>query len=230
MTPNYVLAMTGASGAVYGVRLLERLLASGCDVQLVISPAGAAVLEQELQLAVDLDNFRIEDLLPRSLEGAPELMRAVFAYNADLGVAREGESGRAREGAKTSSVQYHHYRDLMAPIASGSSRTAGMVICPCSGGTLSAVAHGTSDNLIHRAADVHLKERRKLILVPRETPLSLVQLDNMRRCVEAGAVVLPAMPGYYQGVRSLGDVVDFVVARVLDQLGVDHSLMRRWGE
>ena len=221
MKPDYVLAITGASGAIYGVRLLDRLLATGCDVQLVISPAGAAVLEQELQLSVDVDDFRIDDLLPQSLDDAPELMRTVFGV---------GWAAPSKASGGQCPPYYHHYRNLMAPIASGSSRTAGMVICPCSGGTLSAVAHGTSENLIHRAADVHLKERRKLILVPRETPLSLIQLDNMRRCVEAGAVVLPAMPGYYQGVRSLGDVVDFVVARVLDQLGVENSLMRRWGE
>jgi 4-hydroxy-3-polyprenylbenzoate decarboxylase len=115
-------------------------------------------------------------------------------------------------------------------MASGSARTSGMVVCPCSGGTLSAIAHGSSENLIHRAADVHLKERRKLVLVPRETPLSLVQLDNMRRCVEAGAVLLPAMPGFYHGVRGIADLVDFVVAPILDKLGVEHNLMRRWGE
>jgi 4-hydroxy-3-polyprenylbenzoate decarboxylase len=220
MKPNFVLAITGASGAIYGVRLLDRLLAAGCQVQLVISPAGATVIEQELARSVDLDRFRLEALLPQSLDEAPPLLRAVF------------ENGRqpAENGYETGSVSYHHYRDLKASIASGSSRGQGMVICPCSGGTLSAVAHGTSENLIHRAADVYLKERRKLILVPRETPLSLVQLDNMRRCVEAGAVVLPAMPGFYHGVRSLGDVVDIVVARLLDQLGVEHSLMRRWGE
>jgi 4-hydroxy-3-polyprenylbenzoate decarboxylase len=95
---------------------------------------------------------------------------------------------------------------------------------------MSAIAHGASDNLIQRAADVHLKERRKLIVVPRETPLSIIQLDNMKRACEAGAVVLPAMPGWYHGVQSLDDIIDFVVARVLDQLGIAHSLMRRWGE
>ena len=97
-------------------------------------------------------------------------------------------------------------------------------------GTLAAIANGISENLIHRAADVHLKERRKLVLVPRETPLSMIQLDNMRRAVEAGAVVLPAMPGFYHGATSIRDLVDFVVARICDQLGVEHSLMRRWGE
>ena len=105
-----------------------------------------------------------------------------------------------------------------------------MVVCPCSGGTLSAIAHGASGNLIHRAADVHLKERRRLILVPRETPLSLVQLDNMRRCAEAGAVVLPAMPGFYHGVHTIRDLVDFVVARICDQLDIEQSLIGRWGE
>jgi 4-hydroxy-3-polyprenylbenzoate decarboxylase len=105
-----------------------------------------------------------------------------------------------------------------------------MVIAPCSGGTLSGVAHGTSTNLIQRAADVHLKERRKLILVPRETPLSIVHLDNMRRCGEAGAIVLPASPGWYHGVSTIRDLVDFVVARICDQLGVSNALMKRWGD
>jgi 4-hydroxy-3-polyprenylbenzoate decarboxylase len=125
---------------------------------------------------------------------------------------------------------YHHYRDLLAPIASGSHRTSGMAICPCSGSTMSAVAHASGSNLIHRAADVHLKERRKLVLVPRETPVSLPQLDNMRRACEAGAVILPASPGWYHGVQSPQDLVDFIVARILDHLGVGHELVRRWGE
>lgn len=218
MKPNYVLAMTGASGAIYGVRLLERLLAADCGVQLAISPAGAAVIEQELQLTIDLDCFDIRQLLPEITEAHSPLLKAVFPM------------GRMAANVPRGDVVYHHYRDLMASMASGSSRTSGMVVCPCSGGTLSAIAHGSSDNLIHRAADVHLKERRKLVLVPRETPLSLVQLDNMRRCAEAGAVLLPAMPGFYHGVRGIADLVDFVVARILDQLGVDHNLVRRWGE
>jgi len=104
-----------------------------------------------------------------------------------------------------------------------------MVICPCSSGTLSAIVHGTSANLIHRAAEVHLKERRKLILVPRETPLSLVQLENLKRAAEAGAVVLPAMPAFYHGAATIQDLVDFVVGRICDQLGVANELVRRWG-
>jgi flavin prenyltransferase len=124
---------------------------------------------------------------------------------------------------------FHSLGDYSAGIASGSFRTAGMVICPCSMGTLAAVAHGMSQNLIHRAADVHLKERRKLIVVPRETPLSLIALDNMRRITEAGGVVLPAMPGFYHGAETLIDLVDFVVTRICDQLGLRVELMRRWG-
>jgi len=127
-------------------------------------------------------------------------------------------------------LHYHHYKNLMAPIASGSFLTAAMVICPCSGSTLSAVAHSMGENLIHRAAEVHLKERRKLVVVPRETPLSLPQLKNMQAIHEAGAVVLPAAPGFYHGAESVSDLVDFVVARICDQLGVPNALMRRWGE
>lgn len=224
MKRNFVLGITGASGAVYAVRLLDVWLRSGCDVQLSISPAGQAVLKHELGLAVDLDRFRLEDLLPdrERLSAGP---RSLLAEVLDRPPKTKAEPPGPR-----GTVVYHAYRDLMAPMASGSSLTDGMVVCPCSGGTLSAIAHGSSQNLIQRAADVHLKERRKLILVPRETPLSIVQLDNMRRAVEAGAVVLPAMPGWYHGVQSLGDVVDFIVARICDQLGVEHALMRRWGE
>jgi len=127
-------------------------------------------------------------------------------------------------------VHYHHSKNLMAPIASGSFLTAAMVICPCSGSTLAAVAHAMGENLIHRAAEVHLKERRKLVVVPRETPLSLPQLKNMQAIHEAGAVVLPASPGFYHGAAAVADLVDFVVARICDQLGVGNTLIRRWGE
>jgi 4-hydroxy-3-polyprenylbenzoate decarboxylase len=195
-----VLAITGASGAVYAVRLLEVLLAGGRQVHLLVSPSGAAVIKQELNLEVNVERFALETLLAKDLA--------------------EKHAGQ---------VRYHHHADFMAPVASGSFLTGGMVVCPCSGATLSGIAHGASNNLIQRAADCHLKERRKLILVPRETPLSIVQLDNMRRAAEAGAVILPAMPGWYHGVKSLQDLVDFVVARILDQLGVPHDLMRRWG-
>jgi 4-hydroxy-3-polyprenylbenzoate decarboxylase len=130
----------------------------------------------------------------------------------------------------SNNITAHHHQDFMAAPASGSFLTAGMVVCPCSGSTLSAIALGAGNNLIHRAADVHLKERRKLSLVPRETPLSLIHIDNLRRAAEAGAVILPASPGWYHGVASTSDLVDFVVARILDQLAVPHRLMKRWGE
>jgi 4-hydroxy-3-polyprenylbenzoate decarboxylase len=205
MTRPIVLAITGASGAVYAVRLLELLLRAGQTVHTTVSPSGAAVLKQELGLTVDLANF------------CPGMLLASAAEPVDEQVY----------GGK---VVYHHYQDYFSPIASGSFLTAGMVICPCSGSTLSGIAHGSSNNLIQRAADVHLKERRRLVLVPRETPLSAIQLDNMKRVAEAGAIVLPAMPGWYHGVQSLSDLVDFVVARILDQLHIEHELMRRWGE
>lgn len=205
MTHPYVLAITGASGAVYAVRLLELMLRAGKTVHLTISPSGVAVMKQEMGLAVDLKKFR------------PDMLLA----SASDPVGDQVLGGR---------LIYHHYEDFMTPIASGSFLTAGMVICPCSGSTMSGIAHASGSNLIQRAADVHLKEHRKLVVVPRETPLSVIQLDNMKRVAEAGAIVLPAMPGWYHGVQSLQDLVDFVVARILDQLGIEHQLMKRWGE
>src|SRR4029079_7342936 len=126
-------------------------------------------------------------------------------------------------------LHYHHFRNFQAGIASGSFLTGGMAICPCSMGTLAAIANGVSENLIHRAADVHLKERRKLVLVPRETPLGLIQLRNLTAVAEAGAIVLPAMPAFYTRPKTVDDMVDFVVGRVCDQLGVEHRLFPRWG-
>ncbi|MCU0879814.1 MAG: UbiX family flavin prenyltransferase [Pirellulaceae bacterium] len=194
-----VLAITGASGAVYATRLLEILLRSERAVHLVVSPSGAAVIKQELGVSIDPARPDLAKLLPADLANRHD------------------------------QVSVHHYENFMAPIASGSFLTGGMVVCPCSGSTLSGIAHAASMNLVQRAADVHLKERRKLILVPRETPLSVLQLENMHRAAQAGAVLLPAMPGWYHGVQSLQDLVDFVVARILDQLEVPHTLMRRWG-
>jgi 4-hydroxy-3-polyprenylbenzoate decarboxylase len=232
MKRNIVLAITGASGAVYAVRLLDTLIAADCDIQLVISPAGHTVLRQELGLHLNLDEFRLDGLLPTqkelaSLERFKQLRSLVGADAWHSGAAT---SSTADDPAAGGRVRYHHYQNFFSEIASGSSLTDGMVVCPCSGGTLSAIAHGTCENLIHRAADVHLKERRRLILVPRETPLSLVHLENMRRATEAGAVVLPAMPGFYHGVNCVRDLVDFIVGRICDQLGVHQALIRRWGE
>lgn len=198
---DLVLAMTGASGAPYGVRLLEVLLRAGRSVHFVMSPSGADVVHQELGRRVNLQRFQLADLL-----------------------------GDVAGQLDKPQLIYHDYRDFHSGIASGSFLTGGMVVCPCSMGTVGAIAHGLSQNLIHRAADVHLKEKRRLVLVPRECPLNLIQLRNLTACAEAGAVVLPAMPGFYHHPRSLEDIVDFVVARICDQLGVEHQLSQRWGE
>lgn len=217
---QFVVAVTGASGSVYALRLLQTLLAADADVHLAISPSARLVFRQELGIDVDLAGFHAEQL---------PLDRDSPSWKQLSPVMTEILSRPPAIASKIGSLIYHHHDDLMSSIASGSFLTAGMVICPCSGSTLGAIVHGTGENLIHRAASVHLKERRKLILVPRETPLSTIQLENMRRAAEAGAVMLPAMPGFYHGVSSIGDLVDFVVARILDQLGVEHALMKRWG-
>ncbi len=227
MKRNIVVAITGASGMVYATRLLEVLYAAGCDIHLVISPAAQTVFKQELDLAVDLENFHpsmlMLDIGSKPKDRKLQILRTMSGISSDesnvLAVGT-GEEGR---------LIYYHYRDYIGAIASGSFLTDGMVICPCSSGTLSAIVHGTSANLIHRAAEVHFKERRKLILVPRETPLSQTVLENLKRAAEYGAVILPAMPGFYHGVKTIGDLIDFVVARILDQLGIHNSLIHRWG-
>jgi 4-hydroxy-3-polyprenylbenzoate decarboxylase len=210
--PPVVVGVTGASGAIYGVRLLEVLIQQGLQVELVISPAATQVIHQELLKRIDLAHFTPEQLISIGDLTYETPHPGVYQFS---------------NGA---SLRYHHYQDYFAGIASGSFKTAGMVICPCSMGTLSAIACGLSTNLIQRAADVHLKERRKLIVVPRETPLGSIQLENMKRLVDAGAVVMPAAPGFYQRPQSISDLVDFVVARICDQLGVEVNLMRRWSE
>jgi 4-hydroxy-3-polyprenylbenzoate decarboxylase len=198
---DLVLAFTGASGAPYGVCLLEVLLRAGRTVHLVISPSAVEVFERELDLRLRLDRFALADVL-----------------------------GERAAGIDAGQVHYHHFMNFQAGIASGSFLTGGMVICPCSMGTIGAIAHGLSQNLIHRAADVHLKERRPLIVVPRETPLHLIQLRNLVACSEAGAVVLPAMPAFYTRPATLQDALDFIVGRICDQLGIEHALAPRWGE
>ncbi|MFP6588728.1 MAG: flavin prenyltransferase UbiX [Pirellulaceae bacterium] len=202
-----VIAISGASGAVYSVRLLQQLARAGIDVELTISDAGRQVIKQELEIDVDLEQLDLSALLQ---------VECVALTPIEL--------------PSLESIRYYHYRDLMSPMASGSHRTEAMVICPCSGATLGNIANGTSSNLIQRAADVHLKERRRLLLVTRETPLSSIHIENMRRVTQAGAIVLPASPGWYQGVTELSDLVDFMVARILDQLGCENDLMGRWGD
>jgi flavin prenyltransferase len=199
MPDDLVVAVTGASGSPYAVRLLEVLLKAGRSVHLVVSPAAVEVFDREVGRKIDLNTFDAHQFLGRN----------------DL---------------DTSRLHYHHFRNFQAGIASGSFLTAGMTVCPCSMGTVAAIAHGVSENLIHRAADVHLKERRKLVLVPRETPLGLIQLRNLTAAAEAGAVILPAMPAFYTRPQGLHDMIDFIVGRVCDQLGVKHSLFERWGQ
>ena len=223
--PTLVVAITGASGAVYAVRLLEVLTAAGATVHVTISPSGADVLMHELGISVDLDGFDFSQFVASAGEQDSRLSKVASGGPETHAISSVFDESDLAHG----SVVYHHYMDFSAGIASGSFLTDGMVICPCSMGTLASIAHGHSSNLIHRAADVHLKERRKLIVVPREMPLSSIQLDNMKRLSEAGAVVLPAMPGFYHNPVSIHDLIDFVVGRLCDQLGIRHELVRRWG-
>ncbi len=210
-----VLAMTGASGVVYAIRLLQQLMLAGRVVHFVSSPSAATVLWQELKLKLAGDPH-------------PDMSPLIEYYWPGM-EERWGNRPTSIDVLQAGKLIVHQYQDYMTPIASGSFLTSGMVICPCSGATLSGVVHAAGNNLIQRAADVHLKEHRKLILVPRETPLSVFQLENMHRAAQAGAIVLPAMPGWYHGVESIVDMIDFVVARILDHLDVPHRLMQRWG-
>jgi flavin prenyltransferase len=187
-----VVAITGASGAPYAVRLLESLVRAKRPVQLIVSNHGLRLLDTELGIgSVDALRDRV----------GGDWKRHVTVFD-------DGDRGAAP--------------------ASGSALSAAMVICPCSMGTLSAISIGASRSLVERAADVTLKERRPLILVPRETPLSEIHLENMLRVTRAGAIVMPAAPGFYHRPQSVDDLVDFIVARVLDHLHVDHDLVARW--
>jgi 4-hydroxy-3-polyprenylbenzoate decarboxylase len=194
------LAFTGASGMPYGLRLLECLVAARCRVYLIYSTAAQVVAKQECEL---------------TLPSQPREAARLFSK---------------RYGARDGQLSVFARDDWLAPMASGSNPGDAMAVCPCSMGTLGAIANGLADNLIERAADVMLKERRPLVLVPRETPLSAIHLDNMLKLVHAGAVILPPAPGFYTRPQSVADLVDFVVARVLDQLHVPHDLVPRWGE
>jgi len=200
MSNNAVaLAITGASGANYALVLLEKLLKAGETVYLMISPAGRMVLEQEVDLRLPSRPAEIRSLL---LE---------------------------RIGTTPGNLQVFGREDWNAPIASGSNPPRAMVVCPCTAGTLAAVAAGQSRSLIERAADVVLKERRLLILVPRETPYSVIHLENMLRLARAGALILPANPGFYHRPTTVEGVVDFVVGRSRDQLEIEHGRGHRWG-
>lgn len=193
------LAMTGASGAAYGLRLLEQLLAAGEQVYLMLSKPAQLVINMETDLQLPARTHDIEQVLSQRFHAAPQQLQVL---------------GR---------------EEWTAPVASGSSVPKAMVICPCTSGTLSAIACGLSRSLIERAADVVLKERRQLILVHRETPLSSIHLENMLTLTRAGAMIMPANPGFYHRPQTLDDIVNFMVSRILDQLQIEHTLVPRWG-
>ena len=199
-TATITLAITGASGMPYAMRLLECLLRAECRVYVVYSQAAQVVAKQELEIT-----------LPTSSSEAQHYLAQRFA-------ARDGQ------------LRVFGRDEWFAPVASGTNPADAMVVCPCTMGTLAAIAGGMSDNLIERAADVMLKENRKLILVPRETPFSAIHLENMLKLARLGVTILPANPGFYHKPQAVADLVDFVVARVLDHLGVAHQLLPRWGE
>ena len=194
------VALTGASGIQYGLRLIECLLEAGRRVYLMVSQAAQVVVNMETDLR---------------LPGRPEEMQA---YLAGLYRAEEGQ------------LEVFGRQQWTAPVASGSNPPQAVVICPCTSGTLASVANGICDDLIDRAADVALKEGRQLILVVRETPFSAIQLENMLRLAHAGAVIMPANPGFYFRPQTIEEIVDFMVARILDHLGVAHALSARWGD
>jgi 4-hydroxy-3-polyprenylbenzoate decarboxylase len=183
---HLVVAITGSSGVVYGVRLLEECKKLGIETELIVSKAAETLLKLEL--------------------------------NKDVAAL------------KKLATKSHAPDDMMAPIASGSYKVDGMVVAPCSMKTLGAIANGISDNLITRAADVTLKQERKLVLVPRETPLNAIHLENMLKLKLAGAIILPAMPAFYHSPKEISDLVDFVVGRILEMFDVEHKLYRKWGE
>ena len=197
-TPRVAIGITGASGALYATRTVAALLERGLHIELVVSDYGRRLLRDELGDEASIDRL------------------AAFL------------AGRYGPGVAAGSLTVHSNRDLGATIASGSHGCSGMAIVPCSMKTLAAIAHGLSRNLIERAADVMLKERRRLVIVPRETPMSLPQLRNMVLCAEAGAMILPAMPAFYQQPKSLDDLADFMAGKILSALGFEHELYPPW--
>jgi len=193
---GWIVGMTGASGAAYGVRLVERLLDMGIPVHLVVTDAGWRVLKEEL----------------------------------DWDVAKRAATLEAKFSGRKAQIRYYPNQDIGAAVASGTFRVDGMAVVPCSMGTLAAIAHGLSDNLLERAADVTLKEGRRLVLVTRETPLHAIHLENMLTLARMGVRIVPASPGFYQRPKSIEDIIDFQVGKTLDSMGIDHDLYPRWGE
>jgi 4-hydroxy-3-polyprenylbenzoate decarboxylase len=195
---HFVVAITGASGSVYGLRLISELLRSGERVSLILTSAGRQVMNHETGLE----------------------------WSAEIKLQRQ----QVQEYFASIAVDCLAIDDFWAGAASGSAAVDAMIVAPCSMGTLGRIAAGLSGNLLERAADVMLKERRRLLLVPRETPFNNIHLENLLRLSQSGAIILPAMPGFYHGPETIEDLVDFVVGKILDQLDVQHSLFTRWGE
>lgn len=195
-----IVAFTGASGAVYGLRLLEQLLVSDIPVRLVLSKPARVVFKMETNLS-----------LPRRPLDVASFLTSQFSVSSSL-------------------LKVYGEDEWTAPLASGSGLSRGMIVCPCTTATLSSIAHGSSRSLLERSADVVLKERRKLILVVRETPLSEIHLENMLKISKLGGIILPASPGFYHKPTKIVDLVDFIVARVLDHLEIPHTLIPRWGD
>lgn len=196
---KYIVGITGASGAIYGVRLVHELLNNDYEVHLVVTEAGWQVFREELGYDIGDREVVLDHLFQRQTISAGRL-------------------------------HVHELHNYAAPIASGSFQNDGMIIIPCSMGTLSGIAQGASGNLLERTADVMLKEDRPLVLVPRETPLNQIHLENMLKVSRIGGKILPAMPGFYHLPETIDDLVRFVVGKVLDSIGVDHQLFTRWGE
>ncbi len=197
--PTVTLAMTGASGAAYGIRLLECLIHAKQRVYFIISDAARTVALMEMGM---------------ELPSSPEELQSLLAQRCNA------ESGQ---------LSVFGLHDWLAPPASGTGGKIPMIVCPASGGLISAIACGASTNLIQRAADVAIKEKRPLIIVPREMPASAIHLENQLKLARLGATIMPASPGFYQNPRSVDDLVDFVVARILDQLDIPQALLPRWG-
>jgi len=196
---HVVLAMTGASGSAYGLLLLKTLLQSGCQVSLMVSTPGRMVIQSECGLALPSRTTEITRQLEKHLE------------------------------CDTSNLKVYGREDWSAPVASGSNAPDAMVVCPCTTGTLASIASGLSRTLIERAADVVIKETRTLILVVRETPFSLIHIDNMKKLALAGVVIMPANPGFYHQPETIEDLVRYMVARIMDHLNIEHTLFPRWG-
>ena len=200
MKRHIAVAITGASGAIYGIRLIEELLAAGCKVSILISSAGFLVLKEECGLEWKGDEAEL---------------------NATL---------QAHFKAASDSLVFYDESNFYSPLASGSAAAEAMIVAPCSMGSLARIAAGFSGNLLERAADVMLKEGKPLLLMPRETPLSAIHLENMLKLARLGVRIIPPMPGFYGHPRTIDEMINFVVGKVLDQLGIEGKLFKRWGD